>query len=201
MKVANVGIKKEEGYLYFVDQRGDISCVKDKGNSPKKVAKVGIRFEDGYYYFVDSKGDISCETTKKVKAMPDLYQELEKLAKKGCAMLPITEFDEKKKKEQLKEQMKEEERAKLKEKRLRQEIRKELIREEFSDLKIDNRSSIPEEIRHEIWRRDQGQCVKCGSKENLEFDHIIPISKGGSNTVRNIELLCENCNREKSDNI
>ena len=30
---------------------------------------------------------------------------------------------------------------------------------------------------------------------------FIPFSKGGSNTVRNIELLCQNCNREKSDSI
>jgi 5-methylcytosine-specific restriction endonuclease McrA len=30
---------------------------------------------------------------------------------------------------------------------------------------------------------------------------IPPVSKGGSNTYRNLQLLCENCNREKSDNI
>ncbi|MBF0103144.1 MAG: HNH endonuclease, partial [Desulfobacterales bacterium] len=42
---------------------------------------------------------------------------------------------------------------------------------------------------------------RCGSRENLEYDHIIPVSKGGSNTARNIELLCEKCNREKSDKI
>jgi hypothetical protein len=64
-----------------------------------------------------------------------------------------------------------------------------------------NRERIPEEVRIAVWRRDEGKCVKCGSRENLEYDHIIPISKGGSNTVRNIELLCEKCNREKSNNI
>ncbi len=52
-----------------------------------------------------------------------------------------------------------------------------------------------------VWRRDNGQCVECGSKEKLEYDHIIPISKGGSNTERNIQLLCEKCNRKKSANI
>jgi len=56
-------------------------------------------------------------------------------------------------------------------------------------------------VRIAVWRRDEGKCAKCGSRENLEYDHIIPISKGGSNTVRNIELLCEECNRKKRDNI
>lgn len=60
---------------------------------------------------------------------------------------------------------------------------------------------VPEDVRTYVWRRDRGKCVNCGSRENLEFDHIIPVSKGGSNTARNIQLLCETCNREKSDNI
>ena len=64
-----------------------------------------------------------------------------------------------------------------------------------------SRPSIPEQVRIEVWRRDGGKCVKCGSRENLEYDHIIPISKGGSNTARNIELLCEKCNRSKGANI
>jgi Holliday junction resolvasome RuvABC ATP-dependent DNA helicase subunit len=58
---------------------------------------------------------------------------------------------------------------------------------------------IPSTVRREVWRRDGGKCVKCGSRENLEYDHIIPVSRGGSNTARNIELLCEKCNRAKSD--
>jgi Holliday junction DNA helicase RuvB subunit len=63
------------------------------------------------------------------------------------------------------------------------------------------RQTIPSEVRREVWRRDGGKCVKCGSREKLEYDHIIPVSKGGSNTARNIELLCENCNRMKRDSI
>lgn len=60
---------------------------------------------------------------------------------------------------------------------------------------------ISSETKREVWRRDEGKCVRCGSRKNLEYDHIIPVSKGGSNTVRNIELLCEECNRSKSDKI
>jgi hypothetical protein len=64
-----------------------------------------------------------------------------------------------------------------------------------------DREPIPERVRHEVWRRDQGRCVECGSRERLEYDHIIPASKGGSNTVRNIELRCESCNRKKGARI
>jgi Holliday junction DNA helicase RuvB len=62
-----------------------------------------------------------------------------------------------------------------------------------------SRYTIPFEVRIKVWRRDNGKCVKCGSRQNLEFDHIIPVSNGGSHSARNIELLCENCNRFKSD--
>lgn len=60
---------------------------------------------------------------------------------------------------------------------------------------------IPQTVKLLVWRRDQGQCGLCGSREQLEFDHIIPVAKGGSNTERNIQLLCARCNRSKSDRI
>jgi hypothetical protein len=63
------------------------------------------------------------------------------------------------------------------------------------------REAIPERVRHEVWRRDRGICVECGSRGRLEFDHIIPVSRGGSNTVRNVELRCEPCNRRKGARI
>jgi Holliday junction resolvasome RuvABC ATP-dependent DNA helicase subunit len=65
----------------------------------------------------------------------------------------------------------------------------------------ESRSALSSEVRREVWRRDGGKCVKCGSRERLEYDHIIPVALGGSNTARNIELLCEACNRSKSDSI
>jgi hypothetical protein len=65
----------------------------------------------------------------------------------------------------------------------------------------EGRQGIPTTVRRAVWVRDNGRCVQCGSRERLEYDHIIPISKGGSNTERNIELLCEACNRAKSDSI
>ena len=60
---------------------------------------------------------------------------------------------------------------------------------------------ITQEVKDKVWNRDGGKCVECGSNENLEFDHIIPHSKGGANTYRNIQLLCEPFNRSKSAKI
>lgn len=63
------------------------------------------------------------------------------------------------------------------------------------------RKGIPNAVKREVWRRDNAECVECSSNESLEYDHIIPVSKGGANTVRNIQLLCEKCNRTKSNKI
>lgn len=60
---------------------------------------------------------------------------------------------------------------------------------------------ITQEVKDKVWNRDGGKCVECGSNQNLEFDHIIPFSKGGANTYRNLQLLCEPCNRSKSASI
>ena len=57
-------------------------------------------------------------------------------------------------------------------------------------------------VKVEVWRRDGGKCVQCGSKKNLHFDHDIPFSKGGSSlTAANVRLLCAKHNLEKSDKI
>jgi len=63
------------------------------------------------------------------------------------------------------------------------------------------RTSIPDDVRVFVWRRDEGRCTNCGSQNKLEFDHIIPVSMGGSSTARNIQLLCESCNRAKGSNL
>jgi 5-methylcytosine-specific restriction endonuclease McrA len=61
---------------------------------------------------------------------------------------------------------------------------------------------IPTSVKLAVWKRDKGQCCKCGSKDNLHFDHILPYSKGGSSLVEeNIQLLCVRHNLEKHDRI
>lgn len=60
---------------------------------------------------------------------------------------------------------------------------------------------IPHEVKVAVWQRDQGKCVQCGATSYLEFDHIIPFSKGGANTVNNVQLLCRKCNLAKGGRI
>ena len=73
--------------------------------------------------------------------------------------------------------------------------------EEAVELETDARL-IPSEVKAQVWKRDKGKCVQCGSKEHLHFDHILPYSKGGtSRDVRNIQLLCARHNLQKSDRI
>ena len=69
-KIARVGVKREKGFLYYIDKQGDVSCAKmarggKKGGSPKKVAKVGVKRKEGYLYFLDKQGDVSCAKMKR----------------------------------------------------------------------------------------------------------------------------------------
>ncbi len=65
-KVARVGVKKQEGYLYFVDKKGNVARAKMSRGGRKKgkakvevVAKADIKKKSGYLYFIDKAGDIS----------------------------------------------------------------------------------------------------------------------------------------------
>lgn len=63
---------------------------------------------------------------------------------------------------------------------------------------------IPEAVKRAVWNRDGGQCVLCGAFGRgacLEFDHIIPFSRGGSNSESNLRILCRPCNSDKSNHI
>ena len=57
--------------------------------------------------------------------------------------------------------------------------------------------AIPQDVKIAVSARDGGRCRQCGSTQQLHFDHVIPISRGGANTVANIQLLCGACNRVK----
>ncbi len=68
--------------------------------------------------------------------------------------------------------------------------------------KLQNKRScyIPASVRVSVLHRNKYKCVFCGrsaKQVQLEVDHIIPFSKGGSNNLNNLQTLCIDCNRGK----
>lgn len=70
---------------------------------------------------------------------------------------------------------------------------------EHKIIDLEQTRQIPGKIKLAVYKRDKGQCTKCGSKDNLHFDHVLPYSKGGTSLKdENIQLLCARHNLEKS---
>jgi len=65
------------------------------------------------------------------------------------------------------------------------------------------RRLISYKSRYEILTRDKYRCLKCGKSASdgirLEVDHKIPFSKGGSDTIDNLQTICHVCNSGKSN--
>ena len=63
------------------------------------------------------------------------------------------------------------------------------------------RAKVSNKMRFSIYNRDGNRCRKCGSRRNLEIDHIYPISKGGKTVYDNLQTLCRECNLKKSNTV
>ena len=65
------------------------------------------------------------------------------------------------------------------------------------------RTHIPRGLKHEVFKRDNYTCVECGARKEdgatLHVDHKIPVSKGGTDELDNLQTLCSDCNLNKSD--
>jgi len=64
-----------------------------------------------------------------------------------------------------------------------------------------NRLQIPKVVRQRVYDRDGHKCVKCGSMEALTLDHIVPWSRGGEDTVENLQTMCQPCNSRKGNRL
>ena len=59
------------------------------------------------------------------------------------------------------------------------------------------RTPLSPRLRAMIKDRDGHECLICGSRDPLHIDHIIPVSKGGTDDPDNLRVLCQRCNLEK----
>jgi hypothetical protein len=64
-----------------------------------------------------------------------------------------------------------------------------------------HRVLIAREVKEEVFRRDRDRCVECGSDFDIQYDHVIPVARGGSNEVDNLQILCATCNRKKGTSL
>jgi len=66
------------------------------------------------------------------------------------------------------------------------------------------RIPIPNSVKQYIYERDKHQCQSCGQTQaetKLNIDHIIPLVKGGSNDMSNLQTLCQTCNQKKKHDL
>jgi len=61
-------------------------------------------------------------------------------------------------------------------------------------------------VKREVWARDHGRCTfvgttghRCEAQDALEFDHVIPVARGGPSTPENLRLLCRAHNQHEAD--
>src|SRR5215470_11872445 len=82
--------------------------------------------------------------------------------------------------------------------KFRLELSDSLEKEVSSGAQLEHSRVIPSSVNFEVWKRDKGRCVLCGSTNNLHFDHELPFSKGGSSLLAaNIRILCARHNLSK----
>lgn len=60
------------------------------------------------------------------------------------------------------------------------------------------RPVVPESLRNKIFEHDGHKCRQCGATDDLQLDHIVPLSRGGETVEKNLQTLCETCNKQKA---
>ena len=168
--------KGEPLVLLFFDEDNSIKIAVCELNSPA----TGV-FEFDKKRFI-AYNEVICKIRKhSVEKKAEVFRELEKQAMKELLL-------------------KREQKKKLEREALDELIAEGLVFNIYVD-RMGNRNKIPNDLANAIWNRDGGKCCFCGSRENLEFDHIIPVTKGGATTFQNLQLLCKTCNIKKFNKI
>ena len=65
-----------------------------------------------------------------------------------------------------------------------------------------SRSPLSPKLRFDVFRRDKYACQYCGARSpdvELEVDHVLPVSHGGTNDMSNLKTSCFDCNKGKGD--
>jgi len=74
----------------------------------------------------------------------------------------------------------------------------------YNPIRYFERKNISEELRDEVFKRDNNKCqlrLDGCTEVAEEVDHIIPVSKGGLNSIENLQASCRYCNRKKSNKL
>ncbi len=50
---------------------------------------------------------------------------------------------------------------------------------------------------NQLVKQQENRCLACGKKTKLTVDHVIPVSKGGTSNIDNLQGLCFSCNSSK----
>lgn len=202
--------KKEEERLYNIRYK-NAGIEREKAEEIKRLKK---KEEEKLKKIQDKENQIRLikerelarlreEKERKLKENEEFEKEKQKQLEE-IKNKQLLEERKKQEKERYKEYYKRQQREKEKRRHWASEAIEEMIKSGEIDGNYSSnkkREAIPSHIKEAVWIRDKECCVTCGSKENLEFDHIIPFSKGGSDSTNNIQLLCLKCNRSKSNKI
>jgi hypothetical protein len=55
---------------------------------------------------------------------------------------------------------------------------------------------IAQSVRVVVWRRDGGKCVKCGTRDGIDFRYVVSANRGGNGSANNVRLLCAKCHEK-----
>ena len=75
-----------------------------------------------------------------------------------------------------------------------------MTRSDERRIKPTKRVTWPQGLKRELMRRQDNTCVYCGYRRigsSLDIDHVVPVARGGSNDIDNLQVICRRCNQRK----